>query len=368
MAKSSKSGIALRSVTTAGGETVLYARFYIPERKGSKVAFRRVERSTRTSDGRKARQFAKAVIETAYEKLKEEERREEVKEVKPTFARAAATYMKTTGNIRYMAKILQYFGTASLDEITQTSVYQAAEALYPGCSPQTWNRHVFTPVISVMNLAAAETLCPAPAIRRPKGWDHKPPIRTPKDEWFDQMLPHARPELRALAFLWTLHNLRIQEALNRTSNDFDPVQDTLIIDRTKNGEPVQLRLSKPASDAIKAYDWRDRECLFGTRHRTTIYKWVRAACAAAGVPYFNPYAFGKHRFASRHLERGKSLKWVQEAGRWKTIKMVAERYGHLERRELEDEMNEFSEKWAGNVNAPKRLSVVSRGGNVGEKF
>lgn len=368
MARGRKGGITLRPVTNAKGETVLYARFYVPEREKGKVAFRRVERSTRTRDGRKAREFARAVIDAAYEKLKEEDREEEVEpEYRPTFAGAAATYMKTTGNTRYMAPLLQYFGTAHLDEISQTTVYEAAEKLYPGCAPQTWNRQVFTPVLAVLNLAASEKLCPAPSIRRPKGWDHKPSIKTPKDEWYDLVTPHARPELRALVYLWTLHNLRIQEALNRTPDDFDPVARTLIIERTKNGEPVQLRLSDPAVDAIMAYDWRGKPWLFSTNHRTTIYKWVKKACAAAGVPYFNPYAFGKHSFATRHLARGKSLKWVQEAGRWKSIKMPAERYGHLELREVEAEMNEFSNEWGKKVSAPKRLSLINTGGKAGEK-
>lgn len=366
MAKSSKSSISLRPVTSASGKTVLYARFYIPERKGGKVSFRRIERSTRTCDARRARQFAKAAIETAYEALKENDPGEDICEDKHTFAAAAATYMKTTGNIRYMARVLEYFGTATLDEITQTNVYRAAEALYPGCTPQTWNRQLFTPVIAVMNLAAAEQLCPAPSIRRPKGWDHKPPIRTPKDDWFDRVAVYARPELKALIYLWTLHNLRIQEALDRKPEDFDPVQNTLIVERTKNGDPVQLRLSSPVSEAIKSYPWHEQIWLFGTKHRTTVYKWVKKACRAAGVPYFNPYSFGKHSFATRHLARGKSLKWVQEAGRWKSIKMPAERYGHLERSEVESDMNDFNNEWGQRdspASGPKKGGFT--GGNTG---
>lgn len=368
MAKASKkSGIVFREEKNAKGEAILYARFRIPVRNGTKVAWRRIERSTGTCDRRQARQFAQAVIDTAFEELSKEKEAIEQREAHPhTFSHAAITYMRTTGVLRFMAPLLRYFGEMPLASITQAKVVAASEALYPGRSAQTLNRQVYTPIIAVMSLDAKTRNVPEPVLVRPRGWDHKPAIRTPKDDWFDKFLPAARHEVRALALIWTLHNTRVEkEMLQRVPNDFNPENNTLTIGRTKNGEPVELRLAKPASEAIKSYDWRKGPWLFGTNQKSTIYKWIRAACKEAGIPYFTPYQFGKHRFASRHLERGKSLKWVQEAGRWKTIKMVAERYGHLERREVETEMNEFSEKWAEGVSAPKRLSVVKRGGNEG---
>ncbi len=374
MAKGKRNGgISLRKEKTASGETTLYARFYIPERSiDGEVSWRRTERSTRTSDKRQARQYAQAIIDTAYERLTQKPQPVEIEEVAPepppvhTFAHAALTYMQTTGITRFIAPLLRHFGSQPVEAINQSAVVDACAVLYPGRTAQTLNRQVYTPIIAILNLDARTRNVAMPAFVRPRGWDHKPPIKTPKDEWFDKFLPAARPEARALALIWTLHNARVEkELLGRTPEDFNPESNTLYIGRTKNGEPVELRLAKPASEAIKAYDWRKGPWLFGTNQKSTVYKWIRAACQEAGIPYYTPYQFGKHRFASRHLERGKSLKWVQEAGRWKTIKMVAERYGHLERREVENEMNEFSEKWAEGVSAPKRLTLMKSGGKTG---
>jgi hypothetical protein len=36
-----------------------------------------------------------------------------------------------------------------------------------------------------------------------------------------------------------------------------------------------------------------------------------------------------------NLKNGKSLNWVKDAGRWKTICIVDERYGHLELQEVD---------------------------------
>ena len=51
------------------------------------------------------------------------------------------------------------------------------------------------------------------------------------------------------------------------------------------------------------------------------------------MPYFSPHVFGRHKFATRFLEAGYSLQFVKNAGHWKTIRLVAELYGHLEKRE-----------------------------------
>jgi hypothetical protein len=52
-------------------------------------------------------------------------------------------------------------------------------------------------------------------------------------------------------------------------------------------------------------------------------------------------------FASGVLRDGKSLKFLKDAGRWATIKMPAQRYGHLERSEVDQEVREMGQRWAG---------------------
>jgi hypothetical protein len=69
------------------------------------------------------------------------------------------------------------------------------------------------------------------------------------------------------------------------------------------------------------------------------------ACKDAGVPYHTAYEAGRHAFVTKSLQEGKSLKWVQEYGRWKRIKTPAERYGHLERQEVDRQAKQSGEDW-----------------------
>jgi hypothetical protein len=64
----------------------------------------------------------------------------------------------------------------------------------------------------------------------------------------------------------------------------------------------------------------------------------------AKVRYHMAKDAGWHAFVTKNLEAGKSLKWVQDAGRWKTLKVVAEKYGHVELQVVDRQAKEwFSE-------------------------
>jgi hypothetical protein len=60
-----------------------------------------------------------------------------------------------------------------------------------------------------------------------------------------------------------------------------------------------------------------------------------------------PKEAGRHAFVTRNLGEGKSLKWMQDSGRWKTlkIKIVAEKYGHLEKQEVDRQARQAGEEW-----------------------
>ena len=82
---------------------------------------------------------------------------------------------------------------------------------------------------------------------------------------------------------------------------------------------------------------------YGDRHN--VYRALRAVCKKAGLPYYGTHALGRHAFATRLLKQGKSLKFVQDAGGWKSIKMPAMHYGHLEKSEVQDEIRKVGEEW-----------------------
>src|SRR3954471_6482015 len=63
----------------------------------------------------------------------------------PTFASAAAAYMKAGGERKYVRRLLDHFGNTPLSHIGKAAIDAAAATLYPRGSSATRNRSVYTP-------------------------------------------------------------------------------------------------------------------------------------------------------------------------------------------------------------------------------
>ena len=261
-----------------------------------------------------------------------------------TFARAVTNYLAAGGEARFLtAKLLLAIGVMQCADIDDSVMADLAGALYPGRSPAYVNRALYTPVISVLRMAAKGKHCAVPNLTRPKM--KKVPVQIPPDDWLETLLPCTRPKLRALLLLMTLHGLRITEAIGRTPDDLDIAAGVLSIPNTKTGEAVRLEVADVILEAIAAIpDWRSQRWLFGTCVRQNIYRDLAKACERAGVPYFRPHAAGRHTFASRLLRGGKSVKFAQDAGRWKTGRLVTDTYGHLAPSDVAHEVKRLADK------------------------
>lgn len=312
------------------------------KRPDGTIVHRSVERSTHARTLPGAREAARKIEAEFHERVGRA--LAEVNE--HTFADAALVYMKAGRERTYLAPILERIGRLPLLEVSQQVVQELVDELKPGASPATINRHVFTPTIAVINFAAKVKMCPPPTLIRPKGHDTSPPLEIPTAAWFTAVLPLLSPSKRACVLLVTLHGLRIAEAVRRVPADVDSRSWKLRIPTTKNGEPVMLPLSAPVIEAIKAIpNWHQQKWLFGTGLRRNVARDIAKACAKAGVPTFGTHAIGRHAFATRVLEAGKSVKFLMAAGRWKTAKMPMQRYGHLEASEVQAEVNEIAAEW-----------------------
>ena len=306
------------------------------------ITHRPVERSTHARTLPEARAAARKIEAEFHERAGRP--LAEVNEF--VFADAALVYMKAGGERLYLGPILERIGATPLLEVSQQVVQKLADDLKPGASPATINRHIFTPVIAVLNFGAKVKMCPPPALIRPKGHDTSPPLEIPTEAWFNAVLPLLTPTKRACLLLITLHGLRIAEAVQRVPDDVDTGSWKLRIPTTKTGEPVMMPLSEPVIEAIKAIpNWRQQKWLFGTGLKRNVARDIDKACDKAGVRRFGTHAIGRHAFATRVLEAGKSVKFLMSAGRWKTAKMPMQRYGHLEQSEVQAEVNEMASEW-----------------------
>lgn len=333
---------------------IYYARGYVPYRKADgTVAQRRIERSLATRDHKRALTAARDIEREYWDQAYSDT------PAGGTFAEAALLYMQTKGVTTHIKPLLAYFATTPLKEINQTAMNRAAREIYKDRAPATINRQLFTPVIAIMNFASKQGLCTPPNFDRPKGHNKQTPVQVPDENWFTAVLPHCRPQLRALIIFLTLTGRRLGEALAIKPDDVDLIEGRALIRQTKINEPFVAELARPVVEAIaEIEDWEDAPIVFRYCNRSNAYRDLKAACRAAGVPYFSPHVFGRHKFATRLLEAGYSLQFVKDAGHWKTIRMVAERYGHLEKREVASAVRAVGDKWGAEPAAKSKFRVV----------
>lgn len=310
------------------GTTYWAARGFVPQRRpDGSFARARVEIGI-GGDTAAARQAEVDRLNVGYE--------ERALRIPLTFSRAYTNYIEAGYSVPiYAEKILAHLGVRQCTEIDDTVMLDLAKAIFAkDAAPSYVNRHLYTPVCAVLTMALKEL---APRLTRPKGHKNTVPIEIPDQSWFKAVMPHMGPDTRALVAFLTVHGRRLGDALGRRPSDFDPEAGTLAVGKTKNGEPLLIDLHPGVCELVAAMDdWEERRWLFrdGPTSASNVRKDIRAACEAAGVPYYSPHEIGRHSFATRMLRAGYSLQYVKDAGGWKTIEMVSKRYGHLERREV----------------------------------
>lgn len=157
----------------------------------------RVEESTRTPDKRAAEEIrtkraAEILNESIYGRT-----------ATMTFANAALTFLKEGGSRRFVAPVLDHFGTTPLRLIGQEAIDNAASNLYPEASNATRNRQVYTPVSAILQHAARKGWCARPVFSRPKM--SKVAIRWLKHDQAERLIAACSPHLQPLviALLYT---------------------------------------------------------------------------------------------------------------------------------------------------------------------
>jgi integrase len=339
------------------GSPFWYARGTIQARQADgRIARVRHEESLRTKSKTEARERAADLDKHYYELA-----HGKVQTSGPTFAQASLTYLQTRGkDDRFLPKLLKFFGETPISQIDQGSLSQAAHTLYPNASASTHNRAVFAPVITILRLSGVRQNW-----KRPR--HSKNAVAIPPDEWFDRVLPCCGPRLAALVVFLTLTGCRITEALEAIDNG----NGTVTIPRTKTGNPVVLAVPALVRDYLGGGGSNVGKKLFPYGDRHNVYRALKRACEKAGVlvyddegkivgGWFGTHALGRHAFATRLLKQGKSLKFVQEAGGWASIKMPAMHYAHLEKSEVQEEVSRLGQEWGKRFDKKKKKNNTTK--------
>lgn len=266
-----------------------------------------------------------------------------------TFAEAVNLYLDLGGDARYLAPLVERWGTWRLAAIAPLEIARAGRELYPGRKTATLDRQLYTPVIAILNTAAQAQLCPAPAIKRPKVERAK--VQPSDDDTIDAILAAtgkleykpgsrgaarrdaARARLRGLVLMMTLTGCRISEAVSVEPRDvrLDAAEPDVLFRDTKNGDARRAVLPPELVEALRALPPSAGAKLLGYASRHSAAQAIERAAAAAGVGRVSAHQVGRHTFAARLLDSGATLKATQEAGGWRDIGIVSRTYGHLER-------------------------------------
>lgn len=362
------------------GTTYWAARGFVPVRApDGSIARRRVEHSI-DGDTAAARQEETDKLNKLYE-----ERATAI--TRPlTFAKAYTNYINLGYPVPFFGEeILKHIGIRQCQEIDDSVMVELAKKLFgPDARPSYVNRHLYTPVLSILRKALKEK---APQLTRPKGYkDKSDTISIPNAAWFRTVFPYLGPDTQALLLFMTMHGRRLGDALGRRPIDFDPEQGTLIVDRTKTGDPLLVDLHPEVIRAmLRMPGWQKRRWLFtdGPTSGSNVRKDIMVGCLKANgldpemvnkkgglkkarlllettpIEYFSPHEIGRHAFATRMLRAGYSLQYVKDAGGWKSIEVLSRIYGHLERKEWTTGVHKVGNALMGEIGIEEPSQVVS---------
>jgi integrase len=203
-----------------------------------------IDRSTQTRDKREANQ-----ILTRWREAAKRRSISGASESAPTFGSAVLSYIRAGHSKRFLEPLIRFLAETPVDAIEQAMIDHAAAILYPGATPQTRNRQVYSVIIAILRHIGIAT-----------------PIRRPRWRWADaHRIMWLRPQeafallnaadsvddrLGALLTFLLYCGPRLSEALRLEWGDVDLGGATATIKQAKNGKPLVVHLPPEAVAAL----------------------------------------------------------------------------------------------------------------------
>lgn len=285
-----------------------------------------IDQSTRSTDRRFAAQRLK--------QIREQVERGELRPASgPTWDEAVTSYLQAGGDPRFINKLLDYWKSEPLVNITQAGVDACAATLYPDASFATRNRQVYTPILAVLSHAKATV-----HIKRPKEGNGKRRTCYLPDSQLFRVLDAAGaidPELGALFAILAYCGPRLGEALSILCHDVNLTEARALIRDSKNGEPQTLHLPPTVVAALanlpRGLDRQgrvfDQWTTAGTpKQKMAFYALLHSVYGRAGVdPQGAPAHILRHTYATNMKKLGVDLLFT---GRWKS-RQSSDAYAHV---------------------------------------
>lgn len=285
-----------------------------------------------------------------------------------TFLGAVAIYLENGGEARFLQPLIDHFGSTIAAKIDQEAADAAAKKLFPGLSPATLNRQLYTPLTAVLNMAAIKKKDAFTPVKFARPKLPKGRVRWITHAEAFNLIEACASHLKPLVAFLFYTGARVGEALWLDWRNIDLQRAHVQFLDTKNGTdrgvPLhpdlvailanlphregcvfrkQGRLIKPTGfmprgsnsgePIVREYELGEpyapldpndpRDVSAGSR----IKKGFKAACDRAGIRDFHPHDC-RHTWATWHYQENRDLNMLMHLGGWSTLSMVL-RYAHV---------------------------------------
>jgi integrase len=157
---------------------------------------------------------------------------------------AIRLYRELKPRARFLDSMARYFAGMAVASINNAEMRRAANALYPGASPATIRRQLYTPMKAALNAAAKEDMCAVPRLNSPVGGARRTDFFVPAqaDAVITSLAGERNGFLAPLVTFLFGQGCRLGEALTLDGTDVHLDFRMAVLRDTKNGEERRITL------------------------------------------------------------------------------------------------------------------------------
>lgn len=231
-------------------------------------------------------------------------------------------------------KLVGAFADTPMSEITEDMLLEYARKAHPRAKNATINRSVIVPVKAILKANRVSAYLNIDKLKEER-------VETPhaSPELFAATLEAYAdvPGLRALILTAAATGRRLGELIDWRRAEIDWARKEIYRGRTKNGDPITVRIPDHVLDEIAELPRFGNGRVFGYSSNSSVHNIMVRRCKRAGIRYLSPHKIGRHTFATwsrKYL--GKDIAWIKAAGGWRSLAAV-ERYIHVNATEAQVE-------------------------------
>ncbi len=203
---------------------------------------------------------------------------------------------------RRITRLGKHFSGRLLSTITLGDLHQAAHALYPGCKPQTKNRHAITLAGAILHYASKNKLCDWIRVEPLEAEDPERPLVYPEE--LETLIDAARErgdaELEALLCTFQRQGWRVSETLGVERNRIDWRRQSIERWVTKSRRWRKTPIDVDVLELWRRLDQNDDGRLFSYKNRYEVY---RAIDGLGANFHFRPH-MARRGFATALKDEG----------------------------------------------------------------